>query len=93
MQRIALPLSHVDGHDLGGKCADLNNVSSKPFGGAIIGALFLQRFVTPPLPWAHIDLYAWNDQTNPARPEGGEAQALRAVFTAIATKFGNSLSS
>lgn len=73
--------------------ADLNNVSTKPFGGAIIGALFLQRFVTPPLPWAHIDLYAWNDQTTPARPEGGEAQALRAVFTAIAKKFGNSLSS
>ena len=72
--------------------ADLNNVSTKPFGGAIIGALFLQRFVTPPLPWAHIDLYAWNDQTTPARPEGGEAQALRAVFTAIAAKFGISRS-
>jgi leucyl aminopeptidase len=69
--------------------ADLNNVSTKPFGGAIIGALFLQRFVTPPLSWAHIDLYAWNDQTTPGRPEGGEAQALRAVFTAIATRFGN----
>lgn len=67
--------------------ADLNNVSTKPFGGAIVGALFLQRFVTPALPWAHIDLYAWNDQTSPARPEGGEAQAMRAVFTAIATKF------
>lgn len=70
--------------------ADINNVSTKPFGGAIIGALFLQRFVTPRLCWAHIDLYAWNDQTTPARPEGGEAQAVRAVFTAIATKFGNS---
>ena len=67
--------------------ADVNNVSSKPFAGAIIGALFLQRFVTPKQPWAHIDLYAWNDQTSPARPEGGEAQALRAVFTALAAKF------
>jgi len=67
--------------------ADINNVSTKPFAGAIIGALFLQRFVTKSLPWAHIDLYAWNDQTTPARPEGGEAQVMRAVFSAVATRF------
>ncbi len=70
--------------------ADINNVSTRPFAGAIIGALFLQRFVPPAVPWAHIDLYAWNDQTTPARPEGGEAQAMRAVFAAIALKFENS---
>jgi len=67
--------------------ADINNVSSKSFAGAIIGALFLQRFVPLPLSWAHVDLYAWNDQTTPARPEGGEAQAMRAVFTALAMRF------
>jgi leucyl aminopeptidase len=33
--------------------------------------------------WAHIDLYAWNDQTQPGRPEGGEGQAIRAVCAAI----------
>jgi leucyl aminopeptidase len=60
--------------------ADMNNVSSKPLGGAIIAALFLQRFVGAGVPWAHIDLYAWNDTTRPGRPEGGEAQALRALF-------------
>ena len=78
-----------EGYDawLNSPVADLNNVSAKPFAGAIIGALFLRRFVTQTLPWAHIDLYAWNDQTSPARPEGGEAQAMRAVFTALATKF------
>ncbi|HET6184319.1 MAG TPA: leucyl aminopeptidase family protein [Acetobacteraceae bacterium] len=63
--------------------ADLNNVSSKPFAGAIVAALFLQRFVRVPVPWAHLDLYAWNDQTQPGRPEGGEAQAMRAIFAAI----------
>jgi leucyl aminopeptidase len=79
-----------DGYDpwLRSQVADINNVSTKPFAGAIIGALFLQRFVTRSLPWAHIDLYAWNDQTMPARPEGGEAQAMRAVFAAIAARFG-----
>jgi leucyl aminopeptidase len=28
-------------------------------------------------------LYAWNDQTRPGRPEGGEAQAMRAIAAAI----------
>ena len=55
--------------------ADFNNVSSKPHAGAITAALFLQRFVAPGIAWAHLDLYAWNDQTSPGRPEGGEAYA------------------
>jgi leucyl aminopeptidase len=33
--------------------------------------------------WAHLDLYAWNDQARPGRPEGGEAQTIRALFTAL----------
>lgn len=65
--------------------ADLNTVSSKPFAGAIIAALFLQHFVPKETPWAHIDVYGWNDATRAARPEGGEAQTLRALFTAIET--------
>ncbi len=66
--------------------ADINNVSSKPHAGAITAALFLQRFVTPGIAWAHFDLYAWNDQTSPAHPEGGEAYAMRALFAAVATR-------
>ena len=62
--------------------ADMNTVSSKPHAGAIIAALFLQRFVTAKQAWAHIDVYAWNDQSRPGRPEGGEAQSLRALFAA-----------
>lgn len=63
--------------------ADCGNVSSKPHAGAITAALFLQRFVSPGIAWAHFDLYAWNDQSAPARPEGGEAYAMRAVFAGI----------
>ena len=63
--------------------ADLNNVSARPHAGAVVAALFLNRFVKPGVPWVHLDLYAWNDQTRPGRPEGGEAQALRAVFQAV----------
>ena len=68
---------------LASKIADVNNVSSKPMAGAVIAALFLQRFVTRPTPWLHLDTYAWNDSSQPGRPEGGEAQAIRAAFHVI----------
>jgi leucyl aminopeptidase len=67
--------------------ADLNNVSVKPMAGAVTAALFLRRFVPPGLRWAHIDVYAWNDATRPGRPEGGEAQGLRALAAAIERQF------
>jgi leucyl aminopeptidase len=66
--------------------ADLNNVSAKPMAGAIVAALFLQRFVAKEISWAHVDVYAWNDSTRPGRPEGGEAQTLRALLQAIVTQ-------
>jgi leucyl aminopeptidase len=72
--------------------ADLNNVSSKPFAGAIVAGLFLKRFVAEAVNYAHIDLYAWNDQTRPGRPEGGEAQSMRAVFAAVRARFGGEIS-
>jgi len=65
--------------------ADLNTVSAKPFAGAIVAALFLRRFVPNGIAWAHVDVYAWNDSSRPGRPEGGEAQTLRALLRAIET--------
>lgn len=67
--------------------ADLANVAANSHAGAIVAALFLQRFVSPATPWAHIDLYGWNDASRPGRPEGGEATALRAAFRAIRSGF------
>ena len=67
--------------------ADLNNISSKPFAGAIVAALFLKRFVSEGVSHAHFDLYGWNDQTRPGRPEGGEAQTMRAVFAGLCQRF------
>ncbi|WP_419728394.1 leucyl aminopeptidase family protein [Lichenicola sp.] len=63
--------------------ADLNNVSSKPMAGSITASLFLHRFVAKSARWAHLDTYAWNDQTRAGRPEGGEALGLRAMFHAL----------
>lgn len=67
--------------------ADVNNVSTKPMAGATIGALFLKRFVPAGLRWAHLDVYAWNDATRAGRPEGGEAQAVRALARLIDREF------
>ena len=69
------------------KIADLNNAPEVPQGGAITAALFLQAFVSDTTPWAHIDLMAWNSSAKPGRPEGGEAQAMRAVYAAITNRF------
>jgi leucyl aminopeptidase len=75
-----LPLH--EGYDswLDSPFADLSNVATRPMAGAVTAALFLRRFVPAGQPWAHIDVYAWNDSTRPGRPEGGEAQAARAIF-------------
>ena len=53
------------------------------FGGAITAALYLQEFVPDDVPWAHFDMMAWNNTAKPGRPEGGEAQAARAILAAI----------
>lgn len=63
--------------------ADLNNISSKPFAGAITAALFLERFIESDVRWTHIDSYAWNDSTRRGRPEGGEILGLRAIYAAL----------
>ena len=68
---------------LDSKVADINNVSGGTFGGAITAALYLQEFVPDDVPWAHFDMMAWNNASRPGRPEGGEAQAARAIFAAI----------
>ena len=75
-----LPL--YEGYDswLDSPYADLPNVSTKPMAGAVTAALFLRRFVPQGQPWAHLDVYAWNDTTRPGRPEGGEAQGARSIF-------------
>ena len=71
---------------LDSRVADLNNVSEGPHAGSVTAALFMQAFVGGGIPWAHLDIFAWNPHHRPGRPEGAEAQGLRAVFGAIAER-------
>jgi leucyl aminopeptidase len=73
--------------ELTSKIADLNNVASSPFAGAIFGALFLKRFVTES-PWLHVDLYAWNAKDRPGRGVGAEAQAVRGAYRYLVERYG-----
>ena len=67
--------------------ADFANASSTRHAGAITAALYLDRFVPETLPWAHVDVYAWNDADSPGRPRGGEAQGLRAFMGFLAQRY------
>ncbi|MBV8187658.1 MAG: leucyl aminopeptidase family protein [Alphaproteobacteria bacterium] len=73
---------------LDSKVADINNAPGVAFGGAITAALYLKEFVPDDVPWAHFDMMAWNNSSRPGRPEGGEAQAARAIFAAIEKRVG-----
>ncbi|MFO1119716.1 MAG: hypothetical protein U1E38_06280 [Rhodospirillales bacterium] len=70
-----------------GKTADLTNAPDHAFAGAITAALFLAEFVEPACPWAHLDVMAWNLDSRPGRPEGGEAMGLRALFAALEARY------
>ncbi|MGB8275651.1 MAG: leucyl aminopeptidase family protein, partial [Alphaproteobacteria bacterium] len=81
-----LPLWRPYREGLKSAVADLNNISDSPYAGAITAALYLQEFVAPAIPWAHLDMMAWNVKSRPGRPEGGEAMGLRALYAAIAER-------
>ncbi|MCO5130430.1 MAG: leucyl aminopeptidase family protein [Xanthobacteraceae bacterium] len=73
---------------LDSKVADLNNAPSNGFAGSVTCALFLQRFVAAATSWLHVDIYGWTPVAKPARPEGGECQAARAIFRLLSRRYG-----
>ena len=78
-----LPLWRPYRKGLDSKVADISSVASHGHAGAIIAALFLESFVSRETPWAHLDIMGWNTSSRPGRPEGGEAQTMRAAFDLI----------
>ncbi len=86
------PLWHMplwDGYeeDLASRIADLSNVSGSTFAGAVMGALFLRRFVERASGWLHVDLFGWNPRERPGRPVGGEPQSVRALFSLLRQRY------
>ncbi|CAN7291216.1 leucyl aminopeptidase family protein [Brevundimonas sp. LjRoot202] len=68
--------------------ADVRNDSAAwAQAGSITAALFLQKFAPTTGSWAHMDIFAWNPRAQPGRPEGGEAQGLRACFEMLSRRY------
>lgn len=84
-----MPLWSSYDDELSSKIADLNNVSSSGFAGAVFGALFLKRFVTDTQRWVHLDLYAWNGKERPGRPVGAEPHCARALYAFLKHRYAN----
>ena len=82
-----MPLHKGYDYMLKSKVADLVNSAATPYAGAVSAALFLQKFVEDS-PWVHFDVMAFNTRNRPARPEGGEAMALRSVYEYLENRYG-----
>lgn len=72
---------------LSSRVADINNVTTDGFAGSVTAALFLKRFVEKTRIWGHFDIYGWNPVEKPHSPVGGEAQAIRALYHVLKTRF------
>ncbi len=83
-----LPLWPAYDSWLDSKVANINNAPSGGFAGSITCALFLQRFVETATSWLHVDIYGWTPTAKPARPEGGECQAARAIYKLLGERYG-----
>jgi leucyl aminopeptidase len=66
-----LPLPKEYRKLLESEVADLKNISSGGYGGALTAGLFLQEFVTPETPWAHLDI------AGPARANGDDGYLVK----------------
>ena len=72
---------------LKGKVGDVNHIADTGMGGSITAALFLKRFVERASSWSHFDIYAWTPKARPGQPVGGEAQAIRALYAVLRSRY------
>ena len=82
-----LPLDDAYDKEIDSPIADMRNIAGNRYAGSIIGAQFLKRFVTPPLPWAHIDMagMAWSGKGGPLAPKGGTGYGVRLLDRLVAS--------
>ncbi len=83
----AMPLWQPYRKYIENQISDLINSASLP-GDLIYSALFLETFVGKGLDWAHFDIFAWEQNGRPGRPQGGSDTALRATFSYLQERYG-----
>ncbi|MDD7910096.1 leucyl aminopeptidase family protein [Pseudovibrio exalbescens] len=74
---------------IGSKTADICNMNTigSGFAGSMTAALFLQEFVENSESWVHFDIYGWTPMEKDIKPQGGEAQGIRALFDMLQARF------
>ncbi len=83
-----LPLWAPYRANLDSKVADTNSTGGSGFGGSVVAALFLARFVEKAKAYAHLDVYGWVPADRPAAITGGEVNAARAIYRLVQDRYG-----
>lgn len=82
----AMPLWQPYRKHIESQAGEILNSASLP-GDLIYSALFLESFVGKGQSWAHFDVYAWEQNGRPGRPQGGSDTGLRAAFAYLQERY------
>jgi leucyl aminopeptidase len=82
-----LPLHAPYRSKLSSKIADISNIGSDGYAGAIVAALFLREFVNDGQDWVHMDTMGYNLESRPGRPAGGETLGLLALHRMLKARY------
>jgi leucyl aminopeptidase len=69
------------------KIADMNHVGEGTYAGSVVAALFLKRFVRNAKRFIHLDIFGWVPRPQSGRPDGGDPQGIRALFSLFQNEF------
>ena len=75
-----LPIYQPYENRLNSDVADTNNISADSFAGAIVAALFLNKFVKKNITWLHVDTYAWSEGRKLGSTKGGDILGVRSIY-------------
>lgn len=77
-----MPIAKEYKSQLKSHIADVKNIASKRWGGAITAALFLENFVPKRTPWAHMDIAgpAFAESETPLSPHGGTGYGITTIL-------------
>ena len=82
-----LPIIAPFREDMKSKIADLKNIGGSRFGGSAKAAAFLENFVDPKIPWAHLDIAGCGDSQSHLAycpPKGPSGCMIRSLVDFIA---------
>ena len=83
-----MPIGDEYDREIDSDIADIKNIAAHRWGGSIIGAQFLKRFVND-VPWAHLDIagVAWSKKDHPTVPKGGTGFGVQLLDRFVAAHY------